>query len=214
MQDEFCEYIDTTESSAHEVTMDAISREYEQLKKSPFSARNANPYLLDLYKIELSVSQMESQLSQLLQSSKPEDPSKNAIIAAINISKEATMEYDIKAPISEALKSSIMSDIAKLQESIQDIHQMIVKLEEASENNSFPTMLSELEKVAMILSPSFLSRMDTEYSVRLVLCCHCCSDSFSNLLNTRRSSRRDCSSIEKCMTRRPCFCRASEKWRN
>lgn len=181
MQDEFCEYIDTTESSAHEVTMDAISREYEQLKNSPFSARNANPYLFDLYKIELAVSRMESQLSQLLQSAKPEDPSKNAIIAAINVSKEATLEYDIKAPISEALKSSIASDIAKLQESIQDIHQMIVKLEEASENNSFPTMLSELEKVAMILSPSFLSRMDTEYSVKLVVCCNCCSASFSNL---------------------------------
>ena len=173
MQDEFCEYIDTTESSAHEVTMDAISREYEQLKKSPFSARSANPYLLDLYKIELSVSQMESQLSRLLQSAKPEDPSKNVIIAAINMSKEATLEYDIRAPISEALKSSIMSDIAKLQESIQDIHQMIVKLEEASENNSFPTMLSELEKVVMILNPSFLSRMDTEYSVKIVLC-FCC----------------------------------------
>ena len=193
MQDEFCEYIDTTESSAHEVTMDAISREYEQLKNSPSSAMNANPYLFDLYKIELSVSQMESQLSQLLQSAKPEDPSKNAIIAAINVSKEATLEYDIKAPISEALKSSIASDIAKLQESIQDIHQMIVKLEEASENNSFPSMLSELEKVAMILSPSFLSRMDTEYSVKLVMSRYCCSASFSNLLNTRRSSQRGCS---------------------
>ena len=105
---------------------------------------------------------------------------------------EATLEYDIKAPISEALKSSIASDIAKLQESIQDIHQMIVKLEEASENNSFPSMLSELEKVAMILSPSFLSRMDTEYSVKLVMCRYCCSASFSNLLNTRRSSQRGC----------------------
>ena len=145
--------------------MEAISREYEQVKRSPFSARNVNPLLLDLYKIESSVSRMESQLTQLLHSDKAEDPSKSAIIAAINISKESNLDYDIKAPISEALKSSILSDISKLQESVQDIHQMITKLEEASENNSFPTMISELERMTTILSPSFLSRMSTEYSV-------------------------------------------------
>ena len=165
MKDEFCEYIDTTGSTVQEVTIDAISREYEQLKKSPFSARNANPFLLDLYKIEFSISQMESQLKKLLQSEKSEDPSKNALIAAIHMSKETNMDYDIKAPISEAFKSSIKSDISKLQESIQDIRQMIMKLEEASENNSFPTMLSELEKIATILNPSFLRRMEIDYYV-------------------------------------------------
>lgn len=213
MQEEAHEYIETVNLEPHDITIDSIRREYSQLKESEVVRGDRNPFLVDLYKIEKSVSLLEQRFSQLLQHEEEEDPTKNIVLAVIQASKRDDLSYDAKTSMSDVILSSVKEDVQTLQESLQTIKGMICRLEEVSENHSLSSMLSHMENVSSILSPSFLRRMEIDYSVLGSKSLFCRAYSVS-LSATQRSKQTPCLSTRVFTTQQRSFSLVSKKSMN
>ena len=123
------------------------------------------------------------------------------------------LSYDIKTPMSDVILSSVKEDVCVLQQSLQTIKGMICKLEEVSENHSLSSMLSHMETVSSILSPSFLRRMEIDYSVLDLRGVFCRAYSVS-LSAAQRSKQTPCLSTGAFTIQQRSFSLASRKSRN
>lgn len=142
-----------------------------------------------------------------------EDPTKNVVLAVIQASKRGDLSYDVKTSMSDVILSSVKEDVHTLQESLQTIKGMIRRLEEVSENHSLSSMLSHMENVSSILNPSFLRRMEIDYSVLVSKSLFCRAYSVS-LSATQRNKQTLCLLIRVFTIQQHSFSRASKKSMN
>ena len=156
-----------------DVQMDSIRRQYQQIQqrcnsgfKSPGSS---NPLLFELYSIQEQVETIKASLNRLLRhitdSTSFRDKASNSVVettlqAAI---QEAKVTNQLSYSVHSVLPSGRTDDepVVAINEAITEIKEFLTKLSEICSLEE----LSSIEKKAYILQPSFLRRMEIDYSV-------------------------------------------------
>lgn len=169
------EYLELIGLDKADVQMDLIRRQYQQIQErcnSGFrSLGSSNPLLFELYTIQEQVEKIKSRLNLLLQhvtdsiqfcGQMSDNIAEATLQAAIREAKESNqLSYSVHSvlPNSDTDDGSVVA----VSEAIADLKVFLTKLSEICSLEE----LSSIEKNAYILQPSFLRRMEIDYSVGL-----------------------------------------------
>ena len=153
--------------------MDSIRRQYQQIQqccnsgfKSPGSS---NPLLFELYTIQEQIETIKASLNLLLRhitdSMHFRDKASDSVVeatlqAAIQEAKETNqLSYSVHSILPDGDTDD--KPVVAINDAISEIKEFLAKLSEICSLEE----LSSIEKKAYILQPSFLRRMEIDYSV-------------------------------------------------
>ena len=129
--------------------------------------------LIELCRIESSVSDIEKQLKRMLPSeetSSAYDESEKvqqvvSIVEAAKQKRVSEFAYQVTNPCSDVASAELVKEVDELKNSLFALRSIITLLQEAFDGHSAGEVLGQMEKTAEILNPLFLRKMEIDYSV-------------------------------------------------
>lgn len=164
--------------------MDSLRRQYLSIKESlrcnkPIPVSVYNSLMIELCKIENEVNRIERVASTLFQKPSYEREEeydlKNRILTAVvqdvssRSSNESQFNYQVQTPHPEIEDNCIEEEIRTLRSSISSLQSMLTILEEQGDNHSLASLLSYMEHVVSLLNPTFLHRLESDYTVLMLI---------------------------------------------
>lgn len=129
--------------------------------------------LIELCRIESSVSDIEKQLKRMLPSEErngayDESEKVQQVVSIVEAAKQKRVPefaYQVTNPCSDVASAELVKEVDELKNSLFALRSIITLLQEAFDGHSAGEVLDQMEKTAEILNPLFLRKMEIDYSV-------------------------------------------------
>ena len=129
--------------------------------------------LIELCRIESSVSDIEKQLKRMLPSEEgngayDESEKVQQVVSIVEAAKQKRVPefaYQVTNPCSDVASAELVKEVDELKNSLFALRSVITLLQEAFDGRSAGEVLGQMEKTAEILNPLFLRKMEIDYSV-------------------------------------------------
>ena len=129
--------------------------------------------LIELCRIESSVSDIEKQLKRMLPSEEgngayDESEKVQQVVSIVEAAKQKRVPefaYQVTNPCSDVASAELVKEVDELKNSLFALRSIITLLQEAFDGHSAGEVLGQMEKTAEILNPLFLRKMEIDYSV-------------------------------------------------
>ena len=129
--------------------------------------------LIELCRIESSVSDIEKQLKRMLPSEEgngayDESEKVQQVVSIVEAAKQKRVPefaYQVTNPCSDLASAELVKEVDELKNSLFALRSVITLLQEAFDGRSAGEVLGQMEKTAEILNPLFLRKMEIDYSV-------------------------------------------------